>query len=138
MNDEEFQTLQNSSDSTDSIPGKSEVECRARTFRKYNQNNLYLKLYLLNESWFLSLPLILPLRFRKTGIVMCDGARETHWATCHNLAVVTPSWKKEFLKSPCFLDLMVVKVNNSCLCRVFLFASPTKRLENNQAKKRIH
>ena len=30
----------------------------------------------------------------------CGGARETHWATCHDK--VTPSKTKEFLKSPCF------------------------------------
>ena len=30
----------------------------------------------------------------------CGGARETHWATCHNR--VSPSKTKEFLKSPCF------------------------------------
>ena len=33
----------------------------------------------------------------------CGGAQEAHWATFHN--EVTPSKIKEFLKSPCFLDL---------------------------------
>ena len=35
--------------------------------------------------------------------MLCDGARETHWTTCHN--GVTPSKTKEFLKSPRFFDL---------------------------------
>ena len=43
----------------------------------------------------------LPLRFRKARRVWCGGAREIHWATCHNR--VTPSYTKEFLKSPRFL-----------------------------------
>ena len=42
----------------------------------------------------------LPWGFRKAGMVWCGGARETHWATCHN--GVTPSKTKEFLKSPRF------------------------------------
>ena len=37
------------------------------------------------------------------GRVWCGGARETHLATCHN--GVTSSKTKEFLKSPCFLDI---------------------------------
>ena len=45
---------------------------------------------------------LLLLRFRKAGRVWCDGARETHWATCHN--IVTPSKTKEFLQSPCFFS----------------------------------
>ena len=44
--------------------------------------------------------IIISLRFRKAGRVWCGGARETHWATCHN--EVTPSETKELLKSPCF------------------------------------
>ena len=39
----------------------------------------------------------------KQGKVWYGGARETHWAECHN--GVTPNKTKEFLKSPCFLDL---------------------------------
>ena len=35
--------------------------------------------------------------------LLCGGARETHWATCHYLA--TPSKTKEFHKSSCFLYL---------------------------------
>ena len=44
---------------------------------------------------------MLPLRFRKAGRVWCGGAREPHWATCHN--GVTPSKTKEVLKYSCFL-----------------------------------
>ena len=44
--------------------------------------------------------ILLPLRFWKTRKFWCGGARETHWATCHNR--VTPSRSKEFLKCPCF------------------------------------
>ena len=40
----------------------------------------------------------LPWGFRKAGRGWCGGARETHWATCHN--GVTPSKTKELLKSP--------------------------------------
>ena len=43
---------------------------------------------------------VLPLRFRKAGRVWCGGARETHWATCHN--EVTSCKTKEFLKSLSF------------------------------------
>ena len=53
------------------------------------------KLYLIYKTQFL-----LPLRFRKTGRVLCGGAREIHWATCHNR--LTLSKTEEFLKSPCF------------------------------------
>ena len=42
----------------------------------------------------------LPLKFRKAGRVLGGGARETHFATCHNGE--TPSKTKDFLKSPCF------------------------------------
>ena len=43
------------------------------------------------------------LRFRKAGRVWCDGARETHSATCHNRE--TPSKTKESRKLSCFLGL---------------------------------
>ena len=43
---------------------------------------------------------ILPLRFKKAGRVWCCGARETHWATCHN--GVTPIHTKDVPKSPRF------------------------------------
>ena len=43
---------------------------------------------------------LVTLRFRKAGGVLCGGARETHWPTCHNK--VTPSKPKEFLKYPRF------------------------------------
>ena len=54
---------------------------------------------------FLVIPFrnFVPLRFRKAGRVLCGGARETHWATCHN--EVTPSKSKEFLKSPFFFTI---------------------------------
>ena len=42
----------------------------------------------------------LPLRLRKVAKVWSGGARETHWATCHN--GMTPSKTKESLKSPGF------------------------------------
>ena len=45
----------------------------------------------------------LTLWYRKAGRAWCGGARETHWATCHDR--VTPSKTKEFLKSPRFLVL---------------------------------
>ena len=45
----------------------------------------------------------LPLRFRKARKVWCGGARETHWASCHN--GVTPSKTEGFIKSPWLLDL---------------------------------
>ena len=48
-----------------------------------------------------------PLRFRKVARVWCGGARETHWATCHN--EVSLSKTKEFLKSPYFSDLNGMK-----------------------------
>ena len=42
----------------------------------------------------------LPLRFRKARRVWCGGARETHWAPCHD--GVTSNKTKEFLKYPYF------------------------------------
>ena len=64
--------------------------------------------HLLQESFFIEKKIpfkIIPLRFRKAGRLWCGGARETHWATCHNR--VTPSKTKEFLESPCFLILII-------------------------------
>ena len=46
---------------------------------------------------------ICTVRFRKVGRMWCGGARRTYWATRHN--GVTLIKTKEFLKSPCFLDL---------------------------------
>ena len=43
----------------------------------------------------------IPLRYRKAARVWCDGARETHTATCHNR--MTPCYPKELLKFPRFI-----------------------------------
>ena len=51
-------------------------------------------------SCFQKLQKILPIIVRKAGRVWCLGARETHWAMCHN--EVTVSKTKQCLKSPCF------------------------------------
>ena len=52
--------------------------------------------------------LLLLLKFSKAGRVSCGGARETHWATCHN--GVTPSKTKEFFKSSCFFEISMVVI----------------------------
>ena len=69
------------------------------TDNKFSANRTFLRFYKFFKCRIFCL-LILPLRFRKAETVWCGGARETHWATCHNL--VTPSKTKESLKSPCF------------------------------------
>ena len=59
-----------------------------------------------------------PLRFRKAGRVWCGGARETHWATCHN--GLTPSKTKEFFKSSRFLNLngTIITAVSHTVCRI--------------------
>ena len=50
----------------------------------------------------------IPLSFKKAGRVLCGGARETHWATCHNR--VTPTKTTEFSNLPAFSDLNGSKI----------------------------
>ena len=72
---------------------------------------------------------ILPLRFRKAGRVWLGGARETHSATCHN--GVTPSRTKEFLKSPCFLDLNGNEIHTNRIIKKIAVLSPSTEFLNN-------
>ena len=75
----------------------------------------------LNFILFYNSPFNIPLRFRKAGRMWCGGARETHWATCHNKVTVTKT--KQSLKAPAFLSsygmLIGVKINNIAVIFTF-------------------